>query len=396
MPGPSEPSTRRARTCSEAAPKTASITAWVPHSISCNSRTFGNAPRPRVLREARNAASFAGLSGTSSMVASHDTSRSPARNAPAAPGAACAPRSRANNPASGATQTRRGRCHSIIGVAVRQLPPHAAVPLPMEQGQRENEPHHRPRRQPSYPLLQPAGIGQHLIDQGSRDMLRQYPQPHALPHRHARARSGTRRGIMSNHEAPVLTSVLVDRRSTGASPSPQPATPRRDHTAEQTPRARRLPGTTLIFPALGVRWQVLYPGMKLVTGSTDAERWSRELGLPFYEAVIETIGHKHLLDLFLLGGRPRRHRARAVRCARWWTGLQDSTRVGPGRASSRTTGFAASRAPLSASLRKGCVMAGGGRFRSGCLPGLTRTARHRGRCLSLRTGSCRTRQGQEK
>ncbi len=41
----------------------------------------------------------------------------------------------------------------------------------------------------------------------------------------------------------------------------------------------------------GVRWQVLYPGMKLVTGSTDAERWSRELGLPFYEAVIETIGH---------------------------------------------------------------------------------------------------------
>ncbi len=31
----------------------------------------------------------------------------------------------------------------------------------------------------------------------------------------------------------------------------------------------------------GVRWQVLYPGMKLVTGSTDAERWSRELGLPF-------------------------------------------------------------------------------------------------------------------
>jgi hypothetical protein len=40
-----------------------------------------------------------------------------------------------------------------------------------------------------------------------------------------------------------------------------------------------------------VKWQVLYPGMKLVRDSADAERWSRELGRPFYEAAIETNGH---------------------------------------------------------------------------------------------------------
>ena len=41
----------------------------------------------------------------------------------------------------------------------------------------------------------------------------------------------------------------------------------------------------------GVKWQVLYPGMKLVPDSADARRWSRELELPFYEAAIETNGH---------------------------------------------------------------------------------------------------------
>lgn len=41
----------------------------------------------------------------------------------------------------------------------------------------------------------------------------------------------------------------------------------------------------------GVKWQVLYPGMKLVWDSVDAERWSHELGVPFYEAAIETNGH---------------------------------------------------------------------------------------------------------
>ena len=88
------------------------MTAWVPHSISCSSRTFGYAPRPRLLREVRNPAWLAGLSGTSSMVASQDTSRSPPRNAPTAPGAACGPRSRANNAASGAEPTRRRACDS--------------------------------------------------------------------------------------------------------------------------------------------------------------------------------------------------------------------------------------------------------------------------------------------
>lgn len=41
----------------------------------------------------------------------------------------------------------------------------------------------------------------------------------------------------------------------------------------------------------GVKWQNLYPGMKLVMESADANRWSRSLGIPFYEAAIETNGH---------------------------------------------------------------------------------------------------------
>lgn len=41
----------------------------------------------------------------------------------------------------------------------------------------------------------------------------------------------------------------------------------------------------------GVRWQCLYPGMSLVEDSPEAARWSRELGLQFFEARIETNGH---------------------------------------------------------------------------------------------------------
>lgn len=38
----------------------------------------------------------------------------------------------------------------------------------------------------------------------------------------------------------------------------------------------------------GVRWQGLYPGMKLAADSADAARWSRELGVPFHEVDIQT------------------------------------------------------------------------------------------------------------
>ncbi len=39
--------------------------------------------------------------------------------------------------------------------------------------------------------------------------------------------------------------------------------------------------------AWGVRWQELYPGMRLVPDSTEARRWSDELGIPFREALIK-------------------------------------------------------------------------------------------------------------
>lgn len=41
----------------------------------------------------------------------------------------------------------------------------------------------------------------------------------------------------------------------------------------------------------GVKWQELYPGMKLVPDSADARRRSRDLGLRFCEAAIEMNGH---------------------------------------------------------------------------------------------------------
>lgn len=41
----------------------------------------------------------------------------------------------------------------------------------------------------------------------------------------------------------------------------------------------------------GVRWQALYPGMRLVTPSAEAERWSADLGMLFHEAAIDTNGH---------------------------------------------------------------------------------------------------------
>lgn len=41
----------------------------------------------------------------------------------------------------------------------------------------------------------------------------------------------------------------------------------------------------------GAKWQVLYPGMKLLDDSPEAKRWSRFLDRPFHEASIEMNGH---------------------------------------------------------------------------------------------------------
>lgn len=41
----------------------------------------------------------------------------------------------------------------------------------------------------------------------------------------------------------------------------------------------------------GVKWQNLYPGMKLVSPSEDATRWEEAIGVPFHEVSIETNGH---------------------------------------------------------------------------------------------------------
>jgi len=41
----------------------------------------------------------------------------------------------------------------------------------------------------------------------------------------------------------------------------------------------------------GVKWQDLCPGMRLLEGSAEASRWSRDIGIPFYEAEIGMNGH---------------------------------------------------------------------------------------------------------
>jgi hypothetical protein len=50
------------------------------------------------------------------------------------------------------------------------------------------------------------------------------------------------------------------------------------------------PGRELDGHVWGVRWQALYPGMKLAADSADAARWSRELGngMTFHEVDIQT------------------------------------------------------------------------------------------------------------
>jgi hypothetical protein len=41
----------------------------------------------------------------------------------------------------------------------------------------------------------------------------------------------------------------------------------------------------------GVKWQGLYPGMRLMPESDETREWSSLLGLPFHEVLIETNGH---------------------------------------------------------------------------------------------------------
>lgn len=41
----------------------------------------------------------------------------------------------------------------------------------------------------------------------------------------------------------------------------------------------------------GVKWQVLYPGARVVPDSPRAGHWARALGVPFHEVRIETNGH---------------------------------------------------------------------------------------------------------
>ncbi len=47
----------------------------------------------------------------------------------------------------------------------------------------------------------------------------------------------------------------------------------------------------------GVKWQLLYPGLRLITPSPDAERWSRKLDRQFYQAEADLNAH-HITLVF--------------------------------------------------------------------------------------------------
>ena len=49
----------------------------------------------------------------------------------------------------------------------------------------------------------------------------------------------------------------------------------------------------------GVRWQLLYPGAKLLPGTAETEVWSARLGRPVHEAMIET--NIHIISLIFSG-----------------------------------------------------------------------------------------------
>lgn len=49
----------------------------------------------------------------------------------------------------------------------------------------------------------------------------------------------------------------------------------------------------------GVRWQELYPGMKLVPDPAEARRWTSELGIPFFEVIVAM--NAHVLSLVFSG-----------------------------------------------------------------------------------------------
>jgi hypothetical protein len=41
----------------------------------------------------------------------------------------------------------------------------------------------------------------------------------------------------------------------------------------------------------GTKWQCLYPGLTIVRGSPEAGDWTKNLGIPFHEVLIETNVH---------------------------------------------------------------------------------------------------------
>jgi len=51
--------------------------------------------------------------------------------------------------------------------------------------------------------LRPGLFSQNLVNQTSRDLRRQHPQPDTPPRRPTHSHAATHRGIICNHEAPV-------------------------------------------------------------------------------------------------------------------------------------------------------------------------------------------------
>ena len=83
------------------------------------------------------------------------------------------------------------------GKALRQLPHDLFVRVAVKQGQREHEVNRHPGGQQPFPLLPPAGLREHVLDQLARDQPGQHAQRD--PVRQRRRPRAPRPGALFSH-----------------------------------------------------------------------------------------------------------------------------------------------------------------------------------------------------
>ena len=179
---------RRAQTVGDnllgSSAETASITAWVPTSISIISRTFLDAATPRRPRVGTNTVSLAALAATSSWVPSQDTAVTRPGTPPVSSAWSEAYADGRTIPAAGPRQPWRACVRADDDSAGPAAPPEwtnsrhtPRHPTRLNRDDPEDEQHRHPGRRPPYPLLHPTRVSPKLLkgrlDLGGFNVLRE-------------------------------------------------------------------------------------------------------------------------------------------------------------------------------------------------------------------------------